>query len=55
MALLPNCWLKTEKAGDEKAAAAMLAAMSAKDVAAYIRSRKAQDFLEDIRKGSEWA
>ena len=49
--IIAKLLVKDGKAGDEKAAAAMLAAMSAKDVEAYIRSKKAQDFLELYPEG----
>jgi para-nitrobenzyl esterase len=43
--------VKDGKAGDPKAAATMLAAMPAKEVEAYLRSKKAQDFLEMYPEG----
>jgi para-nitrobenzyl esterase len=49
--IIAKLLVKDGKAGDEKAAAGMLAAMSARDVEAYIRSKKAQDFLELYPEG----
>lgn len=49
--IIAKLLVKDGKAGDAKAAAAILAAMSAKDVEAYIRSKKAQDFLELYPEG----
>jgi para-nitrobenzyl esterase len=43
--------VKDGKAADEKTAAAMLAAMNTKDVGAYLRSKKAQEFLEMYPEG----
>jgi para-nitrobenzyl esterase len=43
--------VKDGKAADEKIAAAMLAAMTTKDVGAYLRSKKAQEFLELYPEG----
>jgi para-nitrobenzyl esterase len=49
--IIAKLLVKDGKAADRKAAKDMLAAMSAKDVAAYIRSQKAQDFLEMYPEG----
>jgi para-nitrobenzyl esterase len=49
--IIAKLLVKDGKAGDGNAAAAILAAMSAKDVEAYIRSKKAQDFLELYPEG----
>ncbi len=45
--------VKDGKAADAKAAAAMLAAMPAKDVEAYLRSKKAQEFQELYPEGKK--
>jgi para-nitrobenzyl esterase len=44
--IIAKLMVKDGKAGDQKSAATILAAMSTKDVDAYLRSKKAQDFLE---------
>ena len=49
--IIAKLLVKDGKAADRTAAKAMLAAMPAKDVAAYIRSQKAQDFLEMYPEG----
>ncbi len=49
--LIIKLLVKDGKAADEKAATAMLGAMSAKDVATYLSSKKAQEFLELYPEG----
>lgn len=49
--ILAKIMVQEGKAADEKAAAALIAAMSTKDLAAYMRSKKPQDFLEQYPEG----
>jgi para-nitrobenzyl esterase len=49
--ILTKLMVKDGKTADEKAAIAALAAMSAQDVEAYLRSKKPQDFLEMYPEG----
>ena len=49
--ILAKLLVKEGKAADPKAAAAILAAMSEKEIAAYLRSKTAQDFLEMYPEG----
>ncbi len=50
-AILAKLLVKDGKAADEQSAAKALAAMSAKDVEAYMRSKQAGDFLEMYPEG----
>lgn len=49
--ILSKLMVKDGKAADEKAAASILASMSARDIEAYMRSKKPQDFLEMYPEG----
>lgn len=49
--ILAKMLVKDGKAADEQSAAKLLAAMSAKDVEAYMRSKQAGDFLEMYPEG----
>ena len=49
--ILAKLLVKDGKAADEKTAAATLAAMPAKDIEAYMRSKNAADFLEMYPEG----
>ena len=49
--ILAKLMVKEGRAADEKVAAALLAAMSAKDVETYLRSKQAADFLEMYPEG----